>query len=158
MALDLDALDHETHMERALELAREAAERGDDPYGSTLVRAEDGSTLMEERNAVRSEDDIRRHPELTLAARAARELSAQARAGTVMYTSTEPCPMCSGGIAIAGLGGVVYAVSGSRATELGGGDAPPVPSEQVLESWGQDIPVVESVLEAEGEAIHRGYR
>ena len=33
-----DAFDHEAHMRRAFDLAREAADRGDEPFGSVLVR------------------------------------------------------------------------------------------------------------------------
>ncbi|WP_210424069.1 nucleoside deaminase [Halorussus ruber] len=111
---ELDALDHEPHVRRAIDLAREAGDRGDGPYGSLLVR--DGDVVMEETNRENTDDDIALHPELTLARRAARELDADARAEAVMYTSTEPCPMCAGGIAIAGLGGVVYRRSSPNAS------------------------------------------
>ena len=30
---DLDAFDHERHVQRAIDLAREAADRGDEPFG-----------------------------------------------------------------------------------------------------------------------------
>ena len=80
--------DDESHMRRAIELAREAVARGDRPFGSVLVRED--SVVMSESNRVNTEDDIRRHPELHLAYRACRELSPGERAETVMYTSSEP--------------------------------------------------------------------
>lgn len=67
-----DTFDHESHMQKAFDLAREAVERGDRPFGSVLVR--DDSVVMRESNRVNTEDDIRRHPELHLAYRACREL------------------------------------------------------------------------------------
>jgi len=109
--------DHERHTTRAIELAREARDRGDDAYGSVLVRED--RIVAEERNAVVTDDDLRAHPELELARRAVREFTPEERMETVMYTSTEPCPMCAGGIYHAGLPAVVYSVSAERAGELG---------------------------------------
>ena len=150
--MDLDSFDHESHMERAIELAREAGERGDGPYGSVLVKDDD--IVMEERNAVNSEDDIALHPELTLARRAARERDDAA--DLVMYTSTEPCPMCSGGIDIAGLRAVVYSVSGERAAELAGGSGL-LASTAVFDGGRSGVEVLPDVCKAEGEQVHREY-
>jgi tRNA(Arg) A34 adenosine deaminase TadA len=149
--MDIDALEHEQHMKRALELAREAAEGGDEPFGSVLVR--DGEIVMEERNAVNSADDICRHPELTLARRAASEFTREQCRETVMYTSTEPCAMCSGGIYIAKLGGVVYSVSAERAGEVANNDLV-VPSADIFERGSAAVPVVGPVLPDAGEQIH----
>ena len=152
---ELDAFDHEPHVRRAIDLAREAGDRGDGPYGSVLVR--DGEVVMEESNRENTDDDIALHPELTLARRAAREFDPDARAETVLYTSTEPCPMCAGGIAIAGLGGVVYSVSAERLADEFGGPAG-VPCGEIFERRGREIPVVGGVLEADGMALHREFR
>lgn len=152
--MDLEALDHEPYMERAIELAREAVERGDEPFGSLLVL--DGDIVAEARNAVHTRDDLRAHPELTLAAEAARDLSADERSRTVMYTSTEPCAMCAGGIYHAGLGAVGYSVSADRVTELAGGDFA-VPSSDVFAYGSQAIEVFGPVLPEAGAAVHRDY-
>lgn len=74
---NFDDFNHESHMRRAFELAREAADRGDRPFGSVLVR--DNSIVMTDSNHVLTEDDIRRHPELHLAHRACREFDPGAR-------------------------------------------------------------------------------
>ena len=49
------------HLRRCLELATEALEAGDEPFGSVLVAA-DGTVLAEARNHVGSGDPTR-HPE-----------------------------------------------------------------------------------------------
>ena len=151
--MDLDAFDHESHMQRALDCAREAAARGDEPYGSVLVR--DDEVVMTASNRTVTENDLRAHPELTLAKRAAAERTDAEE--LVMYTSTEPCPMCSGGIDIAGLRAVVYSVSGERAAEIRGTDAL-LPSTAVFESGRSDVTVIPDVLRAEGEEIHEARR
>jgi tRNA(Arg) A34 adenosine deaminase TadA len=152
--MDLDSLDHDRYMTRALELAREAADRGDEPFGSLLVL--DGAVAMEARNAVTTRADLREHPELTLAARAGRELGPAERARTVMYTSTEPCAMCAGGIYHAGLGAVGYSVSAARVAELAGGDFA-VPASDVFAYGERDIDVFGPVLPEAGAAVHREY-
>ncbi|MDS0278181.1 nucleoside deaminase [Halomicroarcula sp. S1AR25-4] len=146
-----DEFDHETHMRRALELAREAADRGDRPFGSVLVR--DDRIVMAASNRVVSEEDVRRHPELDLAMRARRELSPEERAETVMYTSTEPCPMCAGGIRHAGLGRVVYSVGGRDIGDFTDQGAP-VQSAAILAGVTE---VVGPVLHEEGRAIHEAF-
>lgn len=112
---------------------------------------------MEATNREHTDDDIALHPELSLARRAARELAPDARAETVMYTSTKPCPMCAGGIAIADLGAVVYSVSAERLAEEFG-SAEGVPCGGIFERRGTDIPVLGGVLEDEGMALHREFR
>ncbi len=152
--MDLDELDHEPHVRRAIKLAREAGERGDGPYGTVLVR--DGEVVMEAGNREHTEDDIALHPELTLARQAASEMTPAERAETVMYTSTEPCSMCATGVAFAGLGGVVYSTSGERAAELSGG-ASGIPSPEVFERWDREIPVDGPVLPEAGADVHREF-
>ena len=152
--MDLDALDHDRFMGRALELAREAADRGDQPFGSVLVL--DDEVVMEAMNAVNTADDLREHPELTLAMRTQRELATGDRARAVMYTSTEPCAMCSGGIYHSGLGAVAYSVSAARVAELtGGGFA--VPSADVFAYGERDVEVFGPILPEAGAAVHEEF-
>jgi tRNA(Arg) A34 adenosine deaminase TadA len=103
----------EGFLRRAIELAAEARESGNPPFGSLLV-GPDGTVLAEERNTTITDGDISFHPELKLAVWAARELSPEQAAGTTMYTSCQPCGMCSGALARSGLGRVVYALSGEQ--------------------------------------------
>lgn len=138
-------------MRKAFELAREAAARGDRPFGSVLVR--DDTIIMTDSNHVITESDIRRHPELHLAYRACRELTSEERSRTVMYTSTEPCSMCAGGIAIAGLGQLMYSV-GSDQIATYTGNEPTVRSETLLDGV---TAVVGPVLNDEGLQVHEEF-
>ncbi|KJK48226.1 cytidine deaminase [Lentzea aerocolonigenes] len=101
---------NEAHLRRAIELAGEARESGNPPFGSLLV-GPDGAVLAEERNSCLTDDDITAHPELKLARWAARNLDADTAAGTTMYTSCEPCGMCGGALARSGIGQVVFALA-----------------------------------------------
>ena len=146
-----DDFGHESHMRRAFVEARAATERGDRPFGSVLVR--DDEVVMTESNRVVTAEDVRRHPELHLAYRACREMDSEARAETVMYTSTEPCPMCAGGMRSAGFGRVVYSVGGDEIGEFVG-DGPAVRSAAVLDGVTE---VVGPVLNEEGRAVHEAF-
>lgn len=53
------------YLRRCVNLAREALDDGDEPFGSLLVSA-DGQVLMEDHNHV-SGGDRTRHPELAIA-------------------------------------------------------------------------------------------
>ena len=108
---------------------------------------------MAASNRVVTESDVRRHPELHLAYRACRELSPAERAETVMYTSTEPCPMCAGGMRSAGFARVVYSVGGDEVGEFVGESAP-VRSAEVLDGVTE---VVGPVLNEEGRAVHEAF-
>ncbi len=107
----------ERHLRRAIELAAAARAAGDMPYGSLLV-GPTGDVLAEDRNTVLTEQDITAHPELKLARWAARHLDTNAARQTTMYTSCQPCPMCTGAIARSGLGRVVFALSGDQLQDL----------------------------------------
>ncbi len=91
----------QTLLRRAIAIAAHAITLGDAPYGSLLADA-DGAILIEAHNTVRPDNDISAHPELKLARWAARELKPEAAARTTMYTSCQPCGMCTGGIARSG--------------------------------------------------------
>ncbi|KES04042.1 cytidine deaminase [Streptomyces toyocaensis] len=115
------------YLRRCVELAAEALESGDEPFGSVLV-AGDGTVLAEDHNRVASGDRTR-HPEFELARWSAAHMSPAERAAATVYTSGEHCPMCAAAHAWVGLGRIVYVTSSAQLAswlaELGV-PAPPV--------------------------------
>lgn len=115
-----------THLRRCVELAREAIDDGDEPFGSVLVSAA-GAVLFEDRNRVKDGDETR-HPEFAIARWSVEHLSPDERAAATVYTSGEHCPMCAAGHAWVGLGRIVYASSSVQLTgwlrEWGAASAP----------------------------------
>ncbi|GAA2294747.1 nucleoside deaminase [Streptomyces hawaiiensis] len=114
-------------LRRCVELAAEALEAGDEPFGSVLVGG-DGTVLGEDHNRVASGDRTR-HPEFELARWSAAHLTPGERAAATVYTSGEHCPMCAAAHAWVGLGRIVYVASSEQLSswlsELGA-PAPPV--------------------------------
>lgn len=99
---------------RCVELATEALDAGDEPFGSILV-AENGDILFEDHNRVASGDHTR-HPEFEIARWAANNMSPDDRAKATVYTSGEHCPMCAAAHGWVGLGRIVYASSSIQLT------------------------------------------
>src|SRR6266704_4737152 len=121
--------DDERFLRRAIELAAAGRAAGDAPFGSLLV-GPDGGVLAEDHNTVLTDNDISAHPELKLARWAARELDPATAAATTMYTSCQPCGMCTGAIDRSGLGRVVFALSNDQIRQLKPGPGfPNVPQE-----------------------------
>ena len=115
------------YLRRCVELAAQAVDAGDYPFGSVLVAA-DGQVLAEDRNRENTMGDATRHPEFELARWAAANMTAAGRAAATVFTSGEHCPMCSAAHAWTGLGRIVYVSSSEQLTawlaELG---VPPSP-------------------------------
>jgi tRNA(Arg) A34 adenosine deaminase TadA len=101
--------------------------------------------------------DLALYPELTMERRVAREFDTNTPAGAVLYTSTEPCPMCATGMAYAGLDTDLYSVSGERAVELRDGGPGEIPFEEVFDRLGADVDVLGPVLESDGVTVHEEY-
>ncbi|MEO1548911.1 MAG: nucleoside deaminase [Pseudomonadota bacterium] len=95
------------HMDRALALARAAADLGEVPVGA-VVTAPNGDVLAEAHNLVETRADPSAHAEM-LALRAACAALGQPRLdGCTLYVTLEPCAMCAGAIAAARIARVYY--------------------------------------------------
>jgi tRNA(Arg) A34 adenosine deaminase TadA len=110
-------LDDERHLRRAIALADAAREAGNPPFGS-LLAGPDGTVIAEERNTTITDNDITAHPELKLARWAAANLAPDVAAATTMYTSCQPCGMCTGALERSGLGRVVFALATEQLDSL----------------------------------------
>jgi tRNA(adenine34) deaminase len=100
-------------MELALALADRAVARGQTPFGAVLVDR-DGQLVGEGHNTVRADRDPAAHGEIVALRDAWRRLGSWQRlAGTTLYTSCEPCLLCSFVITQIGIGRVVFAARGT---------------------------------------------
>ena len=97
------------HLRAAIGLSRAARDKGNEPYGALLVDAR-GAVLMGAENTQVSERDCTGHAELNLIRAASRRFDPRTLAGSTLYASGEPCPMCAGAVYFAGIGRLVYAL------------------------------------------------
>lgn len=147
------------HLQRCVDLAEEALEAGDEPFGSILVSA-DGSLLFQDRNRVAG-GDATRHPEFEIARWAAANMSLDERAAATVYTSGEHCPMCAAAHGWVGLGRIVYASSSRQLVDwmadMGVAQSPlhPLPIQEVVRDAKVAGPVPE--LAEQVRQLHRRY-
>lgn len=116
----MDQIDDFKHLRRAIALADEAVTEGNHPFGAVLVSA-GGETLLEGKNS-HSIDRGPGHAEANLARDAARLFDIETLRDATLYTSVEPCSMCSGTIYWAEIGCVVFGMTERRLGELTGDD------------------------------------
>lgn len=84
-------------MDRALNQARAAGQRGEVPVGA-VVLAPDGRVLAEASNQVEALHDASAHAELLAMRAAAQALGSARLPGCTLVVTLEPCPMCAGAI------------------------------------------------------------
>jgi len=94
-------------MQRALQLAAEAAAAGEVPVGA-LVLDPAGLLLAEAANRVERDNDAAAHAELLAMRAAARRLGTPRLTGCTLVVTLEPCPMCAGASVHFRVGRVVF--------------------------------------------------
>jgi tRNA(Arg) A34 adenosine deaminase TadA len=103
-------LDDEAYLRRSFDVAKRGHANGNHPFGAILVSAT-GAVLLEAENGFLPDRDMTAHAERLLATQAGKLFGPRVLAGCTLYTSAEPCAMCSGAIYWAGIGRVVYGQS-----------------------------------------------
>lgn len=112
-------MNDETNMNRALELARAAADAGEAPIGCVIVD-ETGAVIAEGANAPIAGHDPTAHAEIVAIRKAGGVLgNYRLKPGLTLYVTLEPCAMCAGAISHARIARLVYGAS----DEKGGGVA-----------------------------------
>lgn len=147
-----------TLLRTAISLAASAREHGNQPFGA-LLADENGQVLLTAENSITTAQDATGHAETNLVRLASGQFSAEQLAKTTLYTSTEPCPMCSGAIFWSGIGRVVYALSEDGLYGMTG-ESPEslkLPCREVFARAGRPVEVVGPLLEAEAAQVHAGF-
>lgn len=149
-----DMNDDTRHIQRTIELAREARQRGDHPFGALL--AVDGHIVLEAQNTVISQNNPTHHAEMNLVQQAWQALPAEMIHRSTLYTSTEPCPMCIGAIFWSGIRRVVFSFP---ALELGrlANDRFCGPCKILFDRAGERTEVVGPILPEMGREVHVGF-
>jgi tRNA(Arg) A34 adenosine deaminase TadA len=145
-------------------IARQAKAAGNHPFGA-LLADQAGNILMEQGNEACSAGHDCAHAETLLAIRASKAYQRSYLATCTLYTSVEPCAMCTGALYWANIGRLVYALSERRLLHLTGANEEnptfDLPCREVLGRGQKDIvvvgPVDDAALEAMVVADHTGF-
>ncbi len=108
----------EAFMARALDLAKEAGERGDVPVGCVIIK--DGEIIGRGRNMREEKQSALLHAEIAAIGDACRALGSRRLEGCDMYVTLEPCPMCAGAILNARISRVFYGAGDENMGACGG--------------------------------------
>ena len=111
--------DHVFYLKRTIELSKLAVEHGNTPFGALLVDS-DGNIILEQENIEITEKDCTGHAETTLMRKASKLYSKDFLWSCTLYTSVEPCAMCSGAIYWGNVGKIVYGISEKELLKLTG--------------------------------------
>lgn len=114
-------MNHITYLLKANDIARKARANGNTPFGAVLVDP-DGNVIMEQGNAEGDLHDATAHAERMLASRASQKYSKEFLWGCTLYTTFEPCCMCTGAIYWSNIGNIVYGLTEEMLLQLTGAD------------------------------------
>jgi tRNA(Arg) A34 adenosine deaminase TadA len=144
----------------AIELAARARANGNHPFGALLTDSA-GNVLLTAENTVLTGRDLTGHAETNLVRLASRALEPSQLVDATLYTSTEPCAMCSGAIYWSGVCRVVYALAATELNVLTGADPDEplldLPCRRVFEAGGNTVEVSGPHLYQDAAAVHTGY-
>ncbi len=139
------------YMRRCIALAREAKALGDYPVGALVVC--EGEVLGSGFESTRRLLDVAAHAEVEALRAACRKTGVLTLPGATLYTTTEPCYLCSFAIRQLSIARVVigrpYPAAGGVTSRF------PILCEPSLTCWGPPPVVVSGVLAEECEELFR---
>ena len=145
-------------LRESFEVARLARQAGNHPFGAVLGDC-GGNVLLREQNTVLTSGDCTGHAELNLVRAAVKKFPVETLAQCTIYASTEPCPMCAGGIFWANIGRLLYGLSEEGLYALTG-DTPYkllLSCRDVFSRGARKVEVVGPLLEAEALQPQKGF-
>jgi tRNA(adenine34) deaminase len=143
--------DHEFYMHRCVALGILASHRGDSPVGAVIVK--DGHVIGEGIEGNNSNMDITYHAEIEAIRHATHALKSKDLSDCTLYTTHEPCIMCSYVIRHSKIKTVVMGVT---TREIGGFSSQyPILKDTSITIWGAPPTVITGVLEDTCKGLHK---
>ena len=116
--------DDKYFMQRALQEARTALERGEVPVGAVVVARD--QIIARAHNLTETLNDVTAHAEMQAITSAANYLGGKYLQECTLYVTLEPCSMCAGALYWSQIGRVVYGASDEhRGFRVKGGELHP---------------------------------
>ena len=146
------------HLEHAITLSHQSRQNGNHPFGALLVLE---GHVLESENSVGTTRDATGHAETNLVRLASTRFSRSELARASLYSSCEPCAMCSGAIYWSGIGRLVYALSEDGLYRITGNNPENptmrLPCREVLARGQRDIEILGPALEEIAAKAHEGF-
>jgi tRNA(Arg) A34 adenosine deaminase TadA len=142
-------------MREAIRLADSAVRNGNHPFGAVLVHQ--AEIILHAENTVNTAHDVTNHAETNLVRLAAGQHDVAFLADCTLYTSTEPCAMCTGAIYWSGISSVVYGCSAQRLYQIVGEGGLHISCREILAAGDRTVEVVGPLLEEDAVQSHLHY-
>ena len=145
--------EHQPYMKRCLELGQQSMDLGNSPVGAVLVK--DGKIIGEGLELAKTHNDITYHAEVEAIRDALKNTGAKKLEGTVLYTTHEPCLLCSYAIRHYRIAAVYFGLSTG---DIGGhsSDFKLLATDKVS-SW-QEAPLVQGgIMKKDCEALQQAF-
>ncbi len=97
------------HPENFMRIAIEEAKKGDSPYGAVIVKYNE--VIAKAYNTTKRDNDPSAHAEVNVIRSLTTRIKNPSLEGYSIYTTGEPCPMCSTACVWAGISEIVYGAS-----------------------------------------------
>jgi len=97
-----------TMMERCIRLSAKGMQGGELPFASLISRGDE--LVAEATNLVTRDGDVTRHAEMVVMSEAQKKLGRRDLADCTLYTTVEPCAMCSFAIRETRIARVIYSI------------------------------------------------
>ncbi len=124
------------------------------PIGCVIVR--DGELLAEGHNEVEPGNDPTAHAEIVTIRRACAAIGGQELRGTTLYSTLQPCGMCSMASIWARVGRIVYGAERPQVHRMYFEDRHLSTMDFIKDAYREDMPVVGGVLGDECAALYHG--
>jgi tRNA(Arg) A34 adenosine deaminase TadA len=138
-------------MQQAIAIARTGVDNGQSPFGAVIVNGS-GEAIAVAHNTVWLTCDPTAHAEVNAIRKATLHLRDISLAGTVMYTTCEPCPMCLTAIHWAKIERVVFGATIADAESAGFAELD-FSAKELAEKGGSPLIVESGLLQAECAAL-----
>ncbi len=144
----------EFFMAQAIELAESAVSHGNEPFGAVLVK--DGEVVFENENQIYTRGDPTFHAEMGLIRLFCEKTGTCDLSEYTLYSSCEPCFMCSGAMVWTKLGRLVFGATNADLEEILGG-APCESARPVFENSFHKPKVSSGIMREESLAVLKNY-
>lgn len=141
-------------LREAIRLSEQAVIHGNEPFGAVLVK--NGQIVRTAENRIYTENDPTYHAEMGLLRDYVRETGITDLSEYTLYSSCEPCFMCSGAMVWLKLGRLVYGASDRDLCNLLGVEGSD-PVQLTFQGAGFPCHVEKGVLQEESLAVLRNY-
>lgn len=148
-------MNDEYYMNIAIDLAKKAVLNGNEPFGALLVK--DDKIVFTSENQIYSKNDPTYHAEMGLFREFVPKSGITSLEDYTLYSSCEPCFMCSGAMVWLKLGRLVYGASNKDLENILGNEKGCECSSMVFDNSFSNISITKYVLREKSIEVLKDY-